>query len=61
MESDISSVIKKKLKAVQAYTRELRKWPNPRSKKAFKTLALWRGATLGVEAAEAFILGRKIS
>ena len=58
---DISSVIKKKLNALQAYKRELRKWPHPRSKKGVKTLALWRGATIGVEAAEAFILGRKIS
>ena len=58
---DISSVIKKKLNALQAYKSELRKWPHPRSKKGVKTLALWRGATVGVEAAEAFILGRKIS
>ena len=58
---DISSVKKKKLNALQAYKRELRKWPHPRSKKGVKTLALWRGATIGVEAAEAFVLGRKIS
>ena len=58
---DISSVIKKKLSAVQAYKSELRKWPHPRSKKGIETLALWRGATIGVKAAEAFILGRKIS
>ena len=58
---DISSFIKKKLNALQAYKHELRKWPHPRSKKGVKTLALWRGATIGVEAAEAFILGRKIS
>ena len=58
---DISSVIKKKLNALQAYKSELRKWPHPRSKKGVEVLALWRGATIGVEAAEAFILGRKIS
>ena len=39
---------------------ELKKWPHPRSLKAINALILWRGATAGLEAAEAFILGRKI-
>jgi hypothetical protein len=56
---DISSVLPKKLKALQAYQSEMREVPHPRSVKAIEALARWRGATVGVEAAETFILGRK--
>jgi len=55
---DISSTLDCKLKALDAYAEELRVWPHPRSLQAVEALARWRGATVGVEAAEAFILGR---
>jgi LmbE family N-acetylglucosaminyl deacetylase len=58
---DISNTLDKKLKALEAYSSELREFPHPRSLKAVTSLATWRGSTVGVEAAEAFILGRKIS
>lgn len=57
---DISSTLSTKLKALNAYETELRNFPHPRSLKAVEALAEWRGATVGVNAAEAFILGRKI-
>ena|SRR2546425_1984076 len=58
---DISKTLAVKLKALQVYRSELRKFPHPRSLRAVEALARWRGATVGVEAAEAFVLGRKIN
>jgi len=57
---DISQTLDLKLKALQIYEKELRNFPHSRSLKAIEALARWRGATVGVEAAEAFILGRKL-
>jgi len=57
---DISMTLAKKLAALEAYEAELRAYPHPRSLRAVDSLARWRGATVGVEAAEAFILGRMI-
>jgi LmbE family N-acetylglucosaminyl deacetylase len=57
---DISETWNIKLKALKAYDSELRSWPHPRSLQALEHLARWRGATIGVSAAEAFFLGRKI-
>lgn len=55
---DISSTLERKLRALQEYGAELREWPHPRSLQAVEMLARWRGATVGVEAAEALMLGR---
>jgi LmbE family N-acetylglucosaminyl deacetylase len=57
---DISNCLDKKLKALEAYESEIRFWPHPRSLAAVEHLARWRGATAGVEAAEGFVLGRKL-
>jgi LmbE family N-acetylglucosaminyl deacetylase len=57
---DISATLGAKLEALQAYQDELREFPHPRSLVAVEALARWRGATAGFEAAEAFILGRKL-
>lgn len=57
---DISKTLSIKLEALQAYEAELRAFPHPRSLSGVKALAQWRGGTVGVEAAEAFILGRKL-
>ena len=57
---DISQTLHLKLQALQAYQQELRPFPHPRSTKAVEALAQWRGATVGVGAAEGFILGRKL-
>jgi len=58
--SDISNSYDIKNKALDAYKSEMRKFPHPRSKKAIKSLAEWRGSTCGVELAEAFIVVREI-
>jgi N-acetylglucosamine malate deacetylase 1 len=57
---DISSTLDRKLLAMTAYGEELRAFPHPRSLDALTALARWRGASVGVNAAEAFALGRKI-
>jgi len=38
----------------------MRPWPHARSLEAVESLAKWRGASVGVIAAEAFVLGRAI-
>lgn len=55
---DISTSLDRKLQALDAYKTEMRDWPHPRSSKGVECLARWRGATVGVTAAEAFMLGR---
>lgn len=58
--TDISETLAAKLDALAAYGRELREFPHPRSLRAVEHLARWRGASVGVAAAEAFVLGRMI-
>ena len=56
---DVTDWVERKLLALQAYEAELRAWPHPRSVQAIEALLQWRGATVGVAAAEAFMLGRR--
>lgn len=49
-----------KLRALNCYDPELRKFPQPRSAEAAAALARWRGANAGLEAAEAFDVIREI-
>lgn len=58
---DISNTLVRKLAALGAYAAELRDWPHPRSRQGVEYLARWRGATVGVDAAEAFMLGRQLA
>lgn len=58
---DISATLDRKLEALAVYSEELRDWPHPRSLQGVEHLARWRGATAGVGAAEAFMLGRQLS
>lgn len=57
---DISGTLDTKLRALDVYASELRAFPHPRSRQAVEALARWRGATVGVLAAEAFVVGRQI-
>ena len=57
---NISDTLSRKLAALDAYATELRDWPHPRSWQGVEHLAHWRGATVGVNAAEAFMLGRQL-
>jgi N-acetylglucosamine malate deacetylase 1 len=58
---DISDTLDHKLAALDAYAAELRAWPHSRSRQGVEHLARWRGATIGVDAAEAFMLGRQLA
>jgi len=57
---DISETFEIKRKALEVYSNEMRPFPHPRSLQAVEALAQWRGATVGVAAAEAFVIGRSI-
>jgi LmbE family N-acetylglucosaminyl deacetylase len=57
---DVSATLGQKLKALQCYAPEMRQFPHPRSARAVEHLARWRGASVGVDAAEAFVVGREI-
>lgn len=57
---NISDSLGRKIEALNEYQCEMRDWPHARSIEAVTHLAHWRGATVGVEAAEAFVLGRQL-
>ena len=57
---DISAQWQRKREALEVYASEMRRWPHARSIKAVEHLARWRGAQVGVEAAEAFCLLRQL-
>ena len=57
---DISTTLDGKLAALNAYADELRDWPHPRSRQGIEHLARWRGASVGCDAAEAFMLARHL-
>lgn len=57
---DISQHWARKKEALEAYRSEMRPWPHPRSVEALEHLARWRGATAGMEMAEAFVLLREL-
>jgi LmbE family N-acetylglucosaminyl deacetylase len=57
---DISDHLEAKRAALRAYSKEMRPYPHARSIEAVEALARWRGATIGVEAAEAFMVLRTI-
>ena len=53
---DISPFLEEKINLMKVYNSELGEHPFPRSLKNIKALATFRGATVGVEYAEAFQL-----
>ena len=57
---DISNYWKQKKEALEAYKSEMRQWPHARSINAIEHQVRWRGAQVGVEAAEAFCLMRQL-
>lgn len=57
---DIDNSLERKIKALEAYGDEIIEWPNARSIPAVTHLARWRGANIGVNAAEAYMLGRRM-
>lgn len=57
---DIADTLQKKSEALRSYVDEICEFPHPRSIKACESLAYWRGASVGLNAAEAFELGRLV-
>ena len=57
---DVSAEFLKKIAALKEYKTEMRQYPHPRSLEVVETLAKFRGATIGVNAAEAFEIIREI-
>ena len=57
---DISKTIDRKFEALGCYEQEMRQWPHSRSYESLLHLNRWRGSTVGVDASEAFVLGRSI-
>ena len=57
---NIAQTIETKLNALETYASEMRPWPHPRSFEAVTHLAALRGCSCGCEAAEAFVLYRKV-
>jgi N-acetylglucosamine malate deacetylase 1 len=57
---DITAQWTRKRQALEAYAAEMRPWPHARSIEALEHLTRWRGAQVGVEAAEAFCLLRQL-
>lgn len=57
---DITAYLDKKKLAMKHFTTQLIEFPHPRSIEAIESLAKLRGSTIGVRAAEAFCLVRRI-
>ena len=57
---DISGTLKTKMAALECYAEEMRPFPHPRSMLGVEYLAKVRGAAVGVESAEAFMVARVI-
>jgi N-acetylglucosamine malate deacetylase 1 len=57
---DISETLETKLRALACFKTQMRPAPATRSLQAARAQAVWRGAQIGTEAAEAFVLVRRI-
>ncbi len=55
---DITASLERKLEAAACYESQMRDFPDARSADALEALARWRGAQVGVRAAEAFVTVR---
>jgi LmbE family N-acetylglucosaminyl deacetylase len=59
--SDVTPFIERKLEIMSLYETELQPFPLPRSLESIRALARFRGATVGLEYAEAFMLIRELN
>lgn len=57
---DVTDTLELKIRALGVYKSEMRSWPHPRSVQAVEYLARWRGSSVGIESAEAFMVGRNL-
>ncbi len=58
--SDITPYIDRKIEIMTEYTTEVQPYPLPRCAETIRALARFRGASIGVEYAEAFVLVRDV-
>lgn len=58
---NISDYLQNKIRAMSYFKTQLRSFPHPRSLEALESLARLRGSTIGVRAAEAFCLIRRVT
>lgn len=58
---DVTDYLEPKLKIMSLYETEVQPFPLPRANDSIKALARYRGATIGAEFAEAFMLLREVS
>jgi len=58
---DVAASIDRKIEALGCYEQEMRPFPHPRSEEAVRALAAFRGATSGLQSAEAFGVMRRIA
>jgi LmbE family N-acetylglucosaminyl deacetylase len=57
---DIAEFLDTKLRAMECYRGQLRPFPESRSLRSLEALARLRGSTVGLEAAEAFVMVREV-
>lgn len=58
--NDISDYLEKKIEAFRIFETQIAVFPNARSTEALRALAMYRGASMSLKAAEAFMLIRQI-
>ncbi len=58
---DIGETLAHKLEALECYAQEIRPFPHARSREGVEALARLRGCSVGLEAAEAFLVVREIA
>jgi LmbE family N-acetylglucosaminyl deacetylase len=59
--NDVTQFLEKKLEIMSLYDSEIQPFPLPRALDSIRALARFRGATIGVEFAEAFMLVREVN
>lgn len=59
--NDVTEFLEKKLEIMSLYHSEIQPFPLPRALESMRALARYRGATIGAEFAEAFMLVREVS
>ncbi len=58
---DVTQVFDKKIQSMKCFGSQLKAFPHSRSIETFEALAMYRGSTVGVSRAEAFIVERQIA
>jgi N-acetylglucosamine malate deacetylase 1 len=57
---DVSDYLETKIRAMACFKSQIMPHPGPRSLEAVRSLARWRGSQMGMEAAESFVMVRRL-